>query len=63
MKIYDLIDRLQEFSSEDFFQEDAEILVEDETGALRDFVLTGTEAVFDGFDEFAPEGLKITLKN
>lgn len=58
MKIYELA-RL--ISSRDF-DEEAEILVETEEG-LVDFNLADTEATFDGWDTYFPEGLKIIAKN
>lgn len=45
------------------FEPDAEILVEREDGMLHDFDLVETEASFDGFDGYFPEGLKIVIKN
>jgi len=40
---------------------DSEILVADEDGMLFDFTVEKTDAVFDGFDMYYPEGLKIVL--
>lgn len=42
--------------------EDAEIFVEQDE-KLHEFEIGQTEAVFDGFDMYYPEGLKITIKN
>ena len=58
MKIYELAKLL---SSKDF-DEEAEILVETDEG-LCDFNLADTEATFDGWDTYYPEGLKIIVKN
>lgn len=60
MKIYELAEFL--YSKSEELDDDAEILVEDEEGALWDFDIQDTEAVFDGFDEYYPEGLKIVIR-
>ena len=59
MKISELEEYLCSRSGD--FDKDAEILVEQD-GMLYDFGLEKTEEVFDGFDTFYPEGLKIVIK-
>lgn len=62
MKIVDMIDYLSRVYDRENIEMDSEILVEDEDGTLHDFDIEDTEAVFDGFDTYYPEGLKIVLK-
>lgn len=61
MKILEMAELLYSMSEQ--LEEGAEILVEDEEGMLSDFKIEKTEAVFDGFDEYYPEGLKIVIIN
>ena len=60
MKIYELEALLS--SKYDELDEDAEILAEGEDGLLYDIEIQPTDAVFDGFDTYYPEGLKIVIK-
>lgn len=60
MKISELVELLSSKCEE--LEEDAEILVQKEDGLLYDFKIETTEEVFDGFDTFYPEGLKIVTK-
>lgn len=60
MKILELAELL--YSKSEELEEGAEIMVEDENGTLYDFTIEPTEAMFDGFDEYYPEGLKIVIK-
>ena len=45
------------------FDDDAEILIEDDGGLLHDFSLSVTEPAFDGFDGYTPAGIKLTPKD
>ena len=45
------------------FDDDAEILIEGDDGLLHDFSVQRTEAAFDGWDGYIPEGLKLTVRN
>ena len=60
MKISELAEFLSSKSEE--LDEDAEILVEQD-GYLYEFEIKATEAMFDGFDSYFPEGLKIVVLN
>lgn len=62
MKIRQLHDLLEDTMLREDFNDDAEILVEDEDGLLYDFTLADTEEQFDGFDTFYPAGLKVVVK-
>jgi len=59
MKILEMAELL--YSKSEELGEEAEINVEIED-MLYDFTIETQEEVFDGFDTFYPEGLKIVLK-
>lgn len=60
MKISELAELISSKCEE--LDEEAEILVEDEEGQLWEFDVQPTEAQFDGFDTYCPEGLKIVIR-
>ena len=60
MRISELAELL--CSESERLDDDAEILIEVD-GVLWDFNIEHTDEVFDGFDTFYPEGLKIVIKN
>lgn len=59
MKISEMAAYLSSIMEREEFNPDAEILVEDADGMLKEFTLETTEAAFDGFYTYTPEGLKI----
>lgn len=63
MKIYEMAAYLSSIMEREEFNPDAEILVEDADGKLWEFTIEETEATFDGFIDYTPEGLKIIPEN
>lgn len=63
MKIYEMAAYLSSIMEREEFNPEAEILVEDTDGELWDFTIEETEATFDGFIDYTPEGLKIIPEN
>lgn len=63
MKIYEMAAYLSSIIKREEFNPDAEILVEDADGELWEFTIEETEATFDGFIDYTPEGLKIIPEN
>lgn len=59
MKISEMAAYLSSIMEREEFNPDAEILVEDADGILQEFTIEETEATFDGFIDYTPEGLKI----
>ena len=63
MKILELAELISSKCESEVFNPEAEILFESEDGTLLDFRIEETEAAFDGFDTYYPEGLKIVVIN